>query len=114
MSDDRISVADVEAVEEVEHELLSAQDVAKIFRVDAKTVARWAQPNGEFEQRNVQVLTTIGGHRRFFKEEIHQLYQLMLEGKLYNEDDRGNIDKTKSPSRIAGLPKTSSGDVRLK
>jgi hypothetical protein len=94
--------------------LLSTVDVANIFKVDVKTVSRWAKEGGEFERRNVQVLSTIGGHRRFFEEEIYELFQLMLEGKLYREDDRGNIDKTASVSRIVGLPKTPPTDPRLR
>lgn len=94
--------------------LYSTQDVARIFKVDVKTVSRWAKEGGEFERRNVQVLTTIGGHRRFFEEEIHELFNLMLEGKLYNEDERGNIDKAAGVSRIVGLPKAPPTDPRLR
>lgn len=110
MSDE---VAAEETEEFVEEKLYSAQDVATIFRVSTKTVSRWAKSGGEFEQRNVQVLTTIGGHRRFFAEEIHQLFQLMLEGKLYNDDDSNNRSKADSPSRIVGIPKPPPRDPRF-
>lgn len=105
---------EVAAYQEYDSEkLYSAQDVAKIFRVSTKTVMRWAQPEGEFNKRNVQVLTTIGGHRRFFAEEIHQLFQLMLEGKLYDDDDPTNRGKAAGPSRIAGLPQQAPRDPRF-
>lgn len=104
---------EVESPEYVEEKLYSGQDVANIFRVSTKTVLRWSKPGGEFEKRNVQVLTTIGGHRRYFVEEIHQLFQLMLEGKLYDDDDQPNPSKTGSPGRIVGLPKPSPRDPRF-
>lgn len=41
--------------------------VAKLFRVDSKTVTRWAQRGlvGSFR--------TVGGHRRFYADEIDKL-----------------------------------------
>jgi len=102
-----------EAPEYVEEKLYSGQDVANIFRVSTKTVLRWSKPGGEFEQRNVQVLTTIGGHRRYFVEEIHQLFQLMLEGKLYDDNDASDRSEKPSTSRIVGLPKPSPRDPRF-
>jgi transposase len=109
--EEKISVADLE---EVNTELYSAQDVANIFRVSTKTVSRWSKPGGNFEIRNVQILNTIGGHKRYYQEEIHQLFQLMLEGRLYpNEDVKPNNSKADGPSRIAGLPKVSTIDPRL-
>lgn len=106
-------IAQPDAKEIVDDRLYSSQDVARIFKVSTKTVTRWAKPGGEFEQRNVQVITTVGGQRRYFAEEIHQLFQLMLEGKLYDDDDTGKRLKTASPSRIAGLPKPPPRDPRF-
>lgn len=102
-----------ETDDHVEEKLYSGQDVANIFRVSTKTVLRWSRPGGEFEQRNVQVLTTIGGHRRYFAEEIHQLYQLMLDGKLYHDNDAPDRSKIPSTSRIVGLPKPTPRDPRF-
>lgn len=104
---------EVESPEYTEEKLYSGQDVANIFRVSTKTVLRWSKPGGEFEQRNVQVLTTIGGHRRYFVEEIHQLFQLMLEGKLYDDNDAPERSQKPSASRIVGLPKSPPRDPRL-
>lgn len=106
------SVNDVVEEDNSDPLLYSAQHVAKIFRVSTKTVSRWIE-RGEFEERNVQVLITIGGQRRFYQEEIHQLFQLMLDGKLYNETDRVHGNQTKSLSRIVGLPKSPARDPRL-
>ena len=108
-----MSDEEAETPEYGEEKLYSGQDVANIFRVSTKTVLRWSKPGGEFEQRNVQVLTTIGGHRRYFVEEIHQLYQLMVEGKLYDDNDAPDRSKVPSTSRIAGISKSSTRDPRL-
>ena len=92
--------------EPLANELYSSADVAKIFRVDVKTVSRWAD-RGEFDRRGVTVHHTIGGHRRYYKEDIHKLFQLMLDGKLY-EDDPNKSAQAGRPSRIDDLPSESS------
>lgn len=51
--------------------LMTPGEVADKFRVDAKTVTRWA------EKGLIRAIRTPGGHNRFFEEEIHAL----LEGK---------------------------------
>jgi len=45
-------------------ELLTPAEVAEIFRVNAKTVSRWAQSG------KLSVVRTLGGHRRFRRTEI--------------------------------------------
>jgi len=52
--------------EEVEsgEELLKPFEVAKLFRVDAKTVSRWQQ------EGKLTAIRTPGGHRRFRRSEI--------------------------------------------
>lgn len=47
-----------------EQQLLTPGEVAKLFRVDPKTVTRWAQ-NGK-----IPSVTTPGGHRRFRRSTI--------------------------------------------
>lgn len=89
-----------------ESNLYSSADVAKIFRVDVKTVGRWAD-RGEFEKRGIKIQYTIGGHRRFFKDEIHKLFQLMLEGRLYEDDPRNTTGRA---GRIDDLREEDSGD----
>lgn len=45
-------------------ELLTPKEVAAMFRVDAKTVARWAA-NGKLKS-----LKTPGGHHRFYADDV--------------------------------------------
>ena len=85
----------------------STTDVARIFRVDVKTVTRWIAA-GKFEERGLQIHLTFGGHRRFAKDDIHKLFALMLDGKLYNEDGSEYTDETGSVSRIDNLPASDS------
>lgn len=49
--------------------LLKPGEVAAIFRVDPKTVTRWAA-NGK-----IQAIKTAGNHRRFRLAEIRALYE---------------------------------------
>jgi excisionase family DNA binding protein len=48
----------------VERKLLTPGEVARILRVDPKTVTRWASQN------RIASVRTPGGHRRFFAAEI--------------------------------------------
>ena len=48
----------------IERKLLTPGEVARILRVDPKTVTRWASQN------RVQSVRTPGGHRRFYAAEI--------------------------------------------
>ncbi len=47
--------------------LLTPGEVAKIFRVDPKTVSRWAQSG------KLTSVRTLGGHRRYLRREIDAL-----------------------------------------
>jgi len=48
-----------------EHEeLLTPREVATLFRVDPKTVTRWAKAG------KLTSLRTLGGHRRYRKAEV--------------------------------------------
>jgi excisionase family DNA binding protein len=49
--------------------LLTPGEVAALFRVDAKTVTRWAQAG------KLSAIKTLGGHRRFKESEIRALLQ---------------------------------------
>ena len=49
-----------------EHRLLTPSEVAALFRVDPKTVTRWAQ------QGKLNSIRTLGGHRRYSEAEIQQ------------------------------------------
>ncbi|WP_242908774.1 BldC family transcriptional regulator [Actinomadura terrae] len=47
--------------------LLTPGEVANMFRVDAKTVTRWAQ------QGKIPFVWTLGGHRRYPEKKVHAL-----------------------------------------
>jgi excisionase family DNA binding protein len=47
--------------------LLTPGEVAALFRVDPKTVTRWAQAG------KLTTVRTLGGHRRFIESEVREL-----------------------------------------
>jgi excisionase family DNA binding protein len=47
--------------------LLTPAEVAALFRVDPKTVTRWAKAG------KLTSIRTLGGHRRFRASEVHGL-----------------------------------------
>ncbi len=47
--------------------LLTPAEVAKLFRVDPKTVTRWAKAG------KITAIRTLGGHRRYRQSEVHNL-----------------------------------------
>jgi excisionase family DNA binding protein len=47
--------------------LLTPGEVAVMFRVDPKTVTRWAQAG------KLSAVRTLGGHRRFLEAEVMEL-----------------------------------------
>lgn len=47
--------------------LLTPGEVAELFKVNPKTVTRWARAG------KITAIRTLGGHRRFSAEEIHGL-----------------------------------------
>lgn len=47
--------------------LLTSGEVGKLFRVDAKTVSRWANKGW------ISSVRTPGGHRRFWRSEVREL-----------------------------------------
>lgn len=55
--------------------LLTPAEVATLFRVDPKTVTRWAQAG------KVPSIRTLGGHRRYRESDIRAL----LDGTLTTE-----------------------------
>lgn len=52
--------------------LLTPSEVAKIFRVDPKTVTRWAKAG------KLTAIRTLGGHRRYRKSEVLSLLEKNL------------------------------------
>jgi excisionase family DNA binding protein len=58
-----------------EHEaLLTPSEVAAMFRVNPKTVTRWARAG------KISAIRTLGGHRRFRESEIRRFLEQVEEG----------------------------------
>lgn len=57
--------------------LLTPAEVASMFRVDPKTVTRWAKAG------KLHAIRTLGGHRRYREAEVRAL----LEGVPEHSDD---------------------------
>lgn len=55
--------------------LLTPSEVAAIFRVDPKTVTRWAKVG------KLSSIRTLGGHRRFREAEVQALLAAAQEGR---------------------------------
>lgn len=49
--------------------LLTPAEVAALFRVDPKTVTRWAKAG------KLNSIRTLGGHRRYWESEVRRLLQ---------------------------------------
>ena len=52
--------------------LLTPSEVATLFRVDPKTVTRWAKAG------KLTSIKTLGGHRRYRESEVRALLKLTL------------------------------------
>ncbi len=59
--------------------LLTPAEVAALFRVDPKTVTRWAKAG------KISAIRTLGGHRRFHEDEVRTL----LTGVPEQRDPQG-------------------------
>jgi excisionase family DNA binding protein len=70
MSNETTSTTKVEHMEPHEDEaLLTPSEVAAMFRVNPKTVTRWARAG------KISAIRTLGGHRRFRASEIRQFLE---------------------------------------
>ncbi len=52
-----------------DHKLLTPAEVAAMFRVDPKTVTRWAKAG------KLSSIRTLGGHRRYREAEVRLLLE---------------------------------------
>ena len=68
------------ALADHEH-LLTPGEVAALFRVDPKTVTRWAKAG------KLSTIRTLGGHRRYLASEVHALLQ--AQARRIDGDPRG-------------------------
>jgi excisionase family DNA binding protein len=57
----------------VKDALLTPAEVAEMFRVDPKTVTRWAVAG------KLTAVRTLGGHRRYRADEVLQLLRISTE-----------------------------------
>lgn len=53
--------------------LMTPQEVAAAFRVDPKTVTRWAK------QKKLTSIRTLGGHRRYRESQVKGLLESLQE-----------------------------------
>ena len=63
----------VDGSEQPSEQLLTPAEVAAMFRVNPKTVTRWARSG------KISAIRTLGGHRRFRESEIRRLLEQVDE-----------------------------------
>ena len=73
---------------ETRERLLTPGEVANLFRVDPKTVTRWAAAG------RIGSIRTPGGHRRFRESEVRAL----LSGEISMGDEPGEVTPTQRPA----------------
>jgi excisionase family DNA binding protein len=56
-----------------QEKLLTPAEVATLFRVDPKTVTRWAKAG------KLTSIRTLGGHRRYKESEVRTLLEVITE-----------------------------------
>ena len=56
--------------------LLTTTEVAAMFRVQPKTVTRWAQHG------KLSTTRTLGGHRRFYENEVKALLAAQAQDRI--------------------------------
>ena len=59
--------------------LLTPSEVAALFRVDPKTVTRWAKAG------KLTSVRTLGGHRRYKESEVKALLKVILPNTSSNQ-----------------------------
>lgn len=57
-------------------QLLTPSEVAGLFRVDPKTVTRWAKAG------KLASIRTLGGHRRYRASEVYALLETQAPGRI--------------------------------
>ena len=60
--------------------LLTPAEVAAMFRVDPKTVTRWAKAG------KLSAIRTLGGHRRYRESEVKQLLGDAIPSQRHAQD----------------------------
>jgi excisionase family DNA binding protein len=67
--------------------LLTPAEVAAMFRVDPKTVTRWAKAG------KLSSIRTLGGHRRYRESEVRGLLNGQLPGPRTAPDDEASSEE---------------------
>lgn len=83
--------------------LLTPGEVAALFRVDPKTVTRWAAAG------RIGSIRTPGGHRRFRESEVRAL--LEGEGVLEETDEAANRPRNTGPAAHGGPGPANAGNM---
>lgn len=78
---------------EARERLLTPGEVASLFRVDPKTVTRWAAAG------RISSIRTPGGHRRFRESEVRALLRGDEPGRPSAPQQRGVRDAEIDPTR---------------
>ena len=60
--------------------LLTPAEVAAMFRVDPKTVTRWAKAG------KISAIRTLGGHRRYRESEVRELLEGIPQQRAVKDD----------------------------
>jgi excisionase family DNA binding protein len=67
--------------------LMTPGEVATLFRVDPKTVTRWAAAG------RIRSIRTPGGHRRFLESEVQALLRSLSTGEADNTIADGDSEQ---------------------
>jgi excisionase family DNA binding protein len=67
-----------------QEKLLTPAEVASLFRVDPKTVTRWAKAG------KLTSIRTLGGHRRYKESEVKALLKSISQGASDNNQRLGS------------------------
>ena len=88
-----------------QEELLTPSEVAAMFRVNPKTVTRWARSG------KISAIRTLGGHRRFRKSEITRI--LAEGGQNHGDAARPPHAVVAERGAAGGRGRRRSGDLAL-
>ena len=87
-------------------QLLTPSEVAALFRVNPKTVTRWARAG------KLTAIRTLGGHRRFRVSEIRRCLEEMAPSASPLEQRRIGRQAHRLPSRAFSAQPGPTGTVR--
>ncbi len=86
--------------------LLTPAEVAALFRVDPKTVTRWAKAG------KISVVRTLGGHRRFRRADVEARLRVAIEGEVEAQFRQDVADALVAASHVDPAPTLVDGRTR--